>query len=178
MKKTVPLLIITFLLLSCGGKTSKKEKPGIIEKALPYDSVAQQSVIDTVQAIPKTIEPSINDDIKNILSNIDQYLISKAKLTPRITGEGFKDAIVTVKNTLQNITIQNAFLEVNILTRDNKETRTYFYTLENLEPGNIKSILIPKSSRGVKIRSHIVKITSDSLTKGETVMVGEHYIKN
>lgn len=178
MKRLSFLVIIIFFISSCGGKTTKKEKPVIIDKALPYDSAAQESVIDTIQAIPKTIDTSENNDIKKILSNIDRYLISKAKLTPRITGEGFSEATVTVKNILQHITIQNAFMEVNILTADDKEYRTDFYTLENIEPGSVKTIQIPESSRGVKIRSHIVKLTSDSLTKGETVMVGEHYIKN
>ncbi|MEO5946102.1 MAG: hypothetical protein ABIP79_04760 [Chitinophagaceae bacterium] len=178
MKRIPILAIATIFLLSCGDNTTKKEKPEVIDKALPYDSAVQESVIDTIQAIPKTIDTSINNDIKKILSNIDRYLISKAKLTPRITGDGFSEATVTVKNILQHITIQNAFMEVNILTADDKQYRTDFYTLENIEPGSVKIIQIPESSRGVKIRSHIIKLTSDSLTNGETMMVGQNYIKN
>ncbi len=160
MNRIPIIMLTTVLLLSCGGSdTNKEESDHFNNKVLPDSTIEQLGSAE-------------------ILSQIDRYLVSKAQLTPSTTGDGFREAIVTVKNKLQNITIQDAFLEVNILTADNKEYRTDFYTLENIEPGSVKTIKIPESSRGVKIRSHIVKLTSDSLTNGETVMVGEHYIKN
>lgn len=182
MKKAVIIGILSIIFLSCGGSDSAKdESDPFNNKVVPPDSLVQLPVEDKVPANTSKSDAassSFSDNSKEILSHIDRYLVSSTEFSLLAAGEGFNEAIVTLKNTLSDITIQKAFLEVSILTADDKEYRTDYYTLQNIEPGDIKSVKVSKSSRGVKITSHIVKLKSDILTNGEMILVGEHYTNN
>jgi len=107
----------------------------------------------------------------DILANIDQYIVSTPNI-PNPGNTGITNASVTVKNTLPDITIQKAIIEVSILTADGAEFRTDYYILQNIEPNEVETIKIPNAARGNSIVSHVVKIKSQELTNGEMITVG------
>ncbi len=113
-------------------------------------------------------KPSKDD----ILANIDLYLVSTATIPTQTSEGGIQNATVSVKNTLTDVTIQKAIVEVSILTTEGAEFRTDYYVLQNVEPGETEMIKIPKASRGNSIVSHIVKLKSQELTNGEMILVG------
>lgn len=175
------LFIFPFVLtiiLSCGSNGRNDEKNSI-EKS---DSLGTTRKLDNninnenpIQSMPvgETIITKANPN--EILTHIDNYLVSKVSYTKDSLSGGIKNGILTVKNTLPDVVFQKALVEVSIITESNQEYRTDYYTLQNIEPGDIKSIKIPESSRGVKVISHIVKVKSEKLTNGEMILVGDKY---
>jgi hypothetical protein len=139
------------------------------------DSASLQDNTKIKSAKPGPIVPAKNKS-NEILANIDKYLVSKPDYpTPQASG-GIINGKVTVENTLPDITFQKAIVEVSILLEDGKEYRTDYYILQNIEPGDIKTVQIPKTTRGTKVTSHIVKLKSDQLTNGEMVVVGSKLV--
>lgn len=178
MKNSLMIILSVLLITSCGqseADSSKSEKINIDTIDIVNISSGVDSTI--ISKTPELTKPDINDDKKNrsgeILSNIDNYLLSKAQFTPPVTGEGITDAIVTLENTLPDITIQKILLEVSILTATNVKYRTDYYTLQNIEPGDIKRVKVPNSKLGTSIKSRVVKLKSDVLTNGEMILVAK-----
>lgn len=110
-----------------------------------------------------------------ILANIDQHLVSKVSFSEPPVGGGINNGIVTIRNTLPDITFQKVIVEVSILTEANEEYRTDYYTFQNVEPGESKSAKMPKTTRGIKAVSHVVKLKSNELTNGEMILVGNKF---
>lgn len=110
-----------------------------------------------------------------ILANIDQYLLSKVSFSEPPVGGGIINGIVTIRNTLPDVTFQKVIVEVSILTEANQEYRTDYYSFQNVEPGDSKSAKIPKTTRGIKAVSHVVKLKSNELTNGEMILVGNKF---
>lgn len=110
-----------------------------------------------------------------ILANIDQHLLSKVSFSEQSVGGGINNGIVTIRNTLPDVTFQKVIVEVSILTETNEEYRTDYYTFQNVEPGDSKSAKMPKTSRGIKAVSHVVKLKSNELTNGEMILVGNKF---
>ena len=121
--------------------------------------------------IARSVEPDRpagNHDKNKILANIDQYLVSTAAYPDPGT--------VTIKNTLPNITVQKAIIEVKILNASGAEARLDYYIVTNIEPGDSKTVKIASAAAGVSASCHVVKLNSNELTGGETIIVGSKYI--
>jgi|SRR5688572_30530218 len=168
MKRCIPIIIVLGLLVSCNN--NKDSKTDIA------DSVTTPK-IDTTVAAPANPAPAKKEaeprspapgNGKNeILANIDQYLISKPSIS---------EAALVVENTLKDATIIKAYAEVNIIDAAGKNLRTDFLILENIAPNDSKSVRIPDVTNAARITSHIIRLKSDELTDGETIMVGSRYV--
>lgn len=167
----IPVVIISSILVSCGGAETKADpaapdaynKEGMVDDKIPEAKSELASKTDSTSIIP---------DNNEILSRIDKYLVTTPVYTVPVTGSSISNATVTVKNTLNNITFQKAIVEVNVLDADGKLLRNDFYTIQNIEPGDVETIKIPNTSKAASINCHIVKVKSNTLTNGEMIMVG------
>ena len=113
MKNSLIIILSILLITSCGqseADISSSEKTNI--DTIDIVNLSSGADSNIVGKTPESTIPDIKDDKKNrsgeILSNIDNYLISKAQYTPPVTGGGITDAIVTFENTLPDITIQKS----------------------------------------------------------------------
>ena len=179
---SIPITVLLLILVSCKGSDKKTNQVTTTDTVTPVDTAhaSEQTKPDekaadnstTESARPSAIVPNPKKS-NDILANIDQYLVSTPEYTsPSTVDRGIVNGKVAVKNTLPDISFQKVIVEVSILLSDGKEYRTDYYILQNLEPGDTKSVPIPKTSRGNTVTSHIVKLKSDELTKGEMVVVG------
>jgi len=172
MKKILELspILLVLLIASCRGCSDKKEIPADNkDKNVQTDTVhidnTKRPAEDTITNKTPAAKPDNNINSSNeILANIDQYLISKVT-----------NGVLTVQNTLKDVTIQKAIAEVTVQAADGSEIGNYFPVLQNIEPGDIETVKIPANTRASKIICHIVKLKSDQLTNGEMKMVGTHF---
>jgi hypothetical protein len=171
-------IAIIYIIYGCGGAETKVSPPD----KKPTDTQEQvdntrrpveEKIPEKVPAAPSAKTGGKNDEI---LANIDQHLVSKASFNPPPASGGISNATVTVQNTLTDITIQKAILEVSILMADGAEFRTDYYVLQNIEPGDVETVKIPNAARGNSIVSHVVKLKSDQLTNGEMILVGARFV--
>ena len=181
MKKInlLAFLILAIGIASCGDASTKADvSDTVIKKNLPgSDSGSnQQAQPDPPVAAPPNDSNIVNSKNESgILANIDKWLVSKTTYAEPGPAGGIVNGSVTVENTLPNTSFQKAMIEVNILLADGKVYRTDYYTVINLDPAVIKTVKIPPSTRGSSIVSHIIKVKSAELTKGEWILVGSHY---
>ena len=192
MKKIYSFFVIVVLLtiISCGNNDAVKADQSL-ESNLP-DSVQSKNA----EPAPDVMRPAVsesetkatkekivtrsadipgNKEPHDILINIDKYLVSKPDFSTPPASD-ITDGRVTVQNTLPDITFQKAILEVNVSLGDGQQNRINYYILPNIEPGDIKSVSILKVPKGSAVSTHIVKIKSEQITKGETVPVGTKYV--
>lgn len=177
MKRIYLFLLLTasFFMFSCGDAENKVDKDNSVDSV----NVSDKKNPDTNSAPSGTTRGlDIGNEPDDILSNIDNHLVSKATFTSAGAAGGITNGAVTVENTLPDATIQKAFVEVSILFADGKEYRTDYYTVQNIEPGGKKTVKIPNTTRGNSIVCHIVKLKSMELTKGEMILVGSRYVPN
>lgn len=173
--------LVCLIATSCGDAntrtetTDKNSVSNIQSDSTKWDSV--KTVQDDVKAKNSTSSGKIF--IKNlpskILADIDQYLVSKVSFSEPPPGGGINNGIVTLRNTLPDVTFQKVIVEVSILTEANEEYRTDYYIFQNVEPGDSKSAKMPKTTRGIKAVSHVVKLKSNELTHGEMILVGNKF---
>ena len=183
MRKILSILFIfsAFIQLnSCGNADNKKQTEketttdtnAIINNPAPESRPADEKPpAETGAGTTTSIIPPKNTK-DDILANIDQYLVSTATIPSPTPEGGFQNASVSIKNTLPDVTIQKAIVEVSILTAEGAEFRTDYYVLQNVEPGETEILKIPKAARGNSIVCHIVKLKSQELTNGEMILVG------
>lgn len=174
------MMLIIFsgaLIISCKGKSdNNKQKDNEGDKN--PDSVLNEpikNVQETIKndSVVSLIKTTSSDDI---LKHIDEYLVSKVTFQPMGSEGGINNGIITLQNTLPDVSFQKVLLEVSILTDNDQEYRTDYYTFMNIEPGETKMTKMPKSSRGTKVISRVVKLKSEELTKGELLLVGNKII--
>lgn len=186
MKKSIAFFTLFIPLLcliasSCGDANTKTETTDTSSvNNNQTDSVGRGSVTTVYDDINgKNSTASGNIVIKKlpneILANIDQHLVSKVSFSEPPVGGGINNGIVTIRNTLPDVTFQKVIVEVSILTEANEEYRTDYYTFQNVEPGDSKSAKMPKTTRGIKAVSHVVKLKSNELTNGEMILVGNKF---
>ena len=174
MKKIpgISIIIASIVFTSCRSKDTKTDVPDTIQKKL-VDTVSakvQPEEKTTKSSTARSIEPNRspgNHDKNKILANIDQYLVSTAVYPDPGT--------VVIKNTLPDVTVQKAIIEVIILNANGTEARLDYYIVNNIDPGDSKTIKIAAAASGVSASSHVVKLKSNELTGGETIMVGKKY---
>ena len=166
MKRCIPIIIVSSLLVSCNN--NKDSQTDIA------DSVTTIKVDTPATAPPepakKEAEPRAAAPVNGrneILANIDQYLISKPSIS---------NAALVVENTLKDATIIKAYAEVTTIDAAGKELRKDFLILENIAPNDSKSVRIPDVTNAAKITSQIIRLKSNELTDGETIMVGSRYV--
>lgn len=190
MKHLIPFIISTaFFVSSCGNAGTKADPSEIV--------IETKSNTDTAATItaPKVSEENIKDnaaaksgqarglvnpmnETNDILANIDKHLVSTTEFTPLPAG-GFTNCIIKVTNTIPDATIQKASVEVSILKEDGSLLKTDYYTVINIESaGGMKVVKVPNSNQGAKIVTHIVKVKSNELTKGEFVLTGSNFSAN
>ncbi len=166
------------LFISCGNNERKTDDADVVKSADSNTRTETTTTNTTTgtgnaatepppikKAAPRAVDSGTNDK-HAILANIDQYLISKPSIS---------NATLTVENTLADATIVKAYAEVSVLDASDKILRTSFLIFENIQPGDSKSVKIPDVSSGAKIVSQIVRLKSDQLTNGETILVGSRY---
>lgn len=166
--------ITLVILASCRGGENKadREADTYNKERSSGDKIPGPGVSSSPVAEPEdstTIMPGNNE----ILARIDRYLVSKPEFTAE--GDGIKNIIVIVRNSLTNITFQKAIIEVSLLSADGKVLRNDFYPIQNIEPGDVETIKIPGFSKASAVVSHVVKLKSNALTNGEMVLVGTHF---
>jgi hypothetical protein len=165
------------LHISCQNNSGKNENDPHTYNHL---SDTGKGIVDAVAIKPPNdksatkgivLENKINT-LNDILANIDEYLVSNVNFqTPGITN-----GILHLHNKLPDVSFQKIIVEVSILIEKDEEYRTDYFTFLNVEPGETKMTKIPKSTRGIKVKSHVVKLKSEELTKGEMVMVGDKFV--
>ncbi len=176
MNKVIFICFVVFLH-ACGNAERKTDTDKPVDKS----TADTQLVIPDIQ--PETSVPvkpgkaPVKNGPDDVLANIDQYLVSTPSFNPSAANaEGIRGCTVSVHNKLNTASFQKAILEVSILLADGNEYRTDYYTVINIESGQQKLIKIPNTTRGVKVITHIVRVTSNELTKGEAVVVGTRYV--
>jgi len=130
----------------------------------------------TIDRSSKTSAPEKPSNDPGVLKNIDKFLVSTPTFS--VTAGGISNGTITVKNTFPSATIQKAFLEVTYLKADNSQIRSDYFTVINLDPGESKLVAIPNVPEATKIIAHIVKVKSNELTNGESVITGARYSGN
>jgi len=175
------LLLISLLVIiaGCNGIATKAETdevPNEKNETSKLNTDLNSNNKSSSVNLPNSTSLQPTTDPKTILANIDQFLVSRS-IIPETTlnTEGISGAMVTIQNLL-NSSFQKIIVEVSILLADNKEYRTDYYTLYNIEPASTKTIKIPNTSRGVKIVSHIIKVKSNELTNGEWILTGNRFV--
>ena len=181
MKKLI-LFAVTAVFITACNNSSDKTSGNLTETdtshakpaAVP-DSVSSGIKKPAAQPAAETRGVSLNNDDESavILTHIDEYLVPKANVPE---GKGVKNATVTLQNTLTHITFQRAFVEVKIFDSEDMEIRTDYLTFQNIEPGDIKTRKIPDTPRGSTVQVKVVKLKCDSLTHGQSILVGEKYV--
>jgi len=185
MKKSIVFILLIpllfFIASSCGNADTKTEiTDNNTVNGNQTDSTGRGSVTTVHDDVnEKNSTASGNIVVKKmpneILANIDQHLVSKVSFSEPPVGGGINNGIVTIRNTLPDVTFQKVIVEVSILTEANEEYRTDYYTFQNVEPGESKSAKMPKTTRGIKAVSHVVKLKSSELTNGEMILVGNKF---
>jgi len=184
MKKCFAFLIfipVLILIASCGDANTKTETTdtnNVMNNQT--DSTGRSSVTnvhDEVNEKKSTASGNIvvREMPNEILANIDQHLVSKVSFSEPPVGGGINNGIVTIRNTLPDVTFQKVIVEVSILTESNEEYRADYYTFQNVEPGDSKSAKMPKTTRGIKAICHVIKVKSNELTNGEMILVGDKF---
>jgi hypothetical protein len=140
--------------------------PSVPNSEAPEEKPSTNTTTSRDAALPKK-DPGV-------LAKIDQYLVSVPKFTTTPTG-GITQASITLTNKLSTASFQKAILEVTILKADNSVVSSNYYNVVNIEPGDSKQVNIPDSPQGSKIVVHVVKVRSNELTNGESVVTGVHY---
>jgi len=174
------LVTIFIIIASCGGSDNKTDTPDTVKTNQPDSLNPASTTIIPDDVHEKSAAGSstiiVPQKIPNeILANIDQHLVSKVSFSEPPVNGGINNGIVTIRNTLPDVTFQKVIVEVSILTESNEEYRTDYYTFQNVEPGDSKSAKIPKTTRGIKVVSHVVKLKSNELTNGEMILVGDKF---
>jgi hypothetical protein len=177
MKHSRHIIIVTTLALfiSCGTNKRKTDDQDALKDTTTTNTTTTTTGTTSAATEPQPVQKesgarsadSGTNDKHAILANIDQHLISKPDIS---------NATLTVENTLKDATIIKAYAEVSVLDANDKTLRTSYLILENIQPGDSKAVKIPDVSGGAKITSHIVRLKSDQLTDGETILVGSRYI--
>lgn len=166
------IIIVLLLGYSISCSNNKKDETVPSEKidssaAEGTGNAAAESTSTKKGSRPKSRSvDSGNNDRNAILANIDQYLVSKPDIS---------NATLTVQNTLKDATIIKAYAEVTTVDAAGKSLRTDFLILEHIEPGESKSVRMPDVTNAVKATSNIIRLKSDELTNGETILVGSRY---
>jgi len=166
------------MLVSCSGAETKADSDETVKNEPAPERTAEKKIADGKPAaapVPKPDSTALEPGANEILSKIDKYLVSTPVYAAPSAGSGILKAIITVKNTLKDITFQKAIVEVTILTADGKELRNDYYPIQNIEPGDVETIKLPDTPKGASLVSHIVKVKSNQLTNGEMVLVGAHF---
>jgi len=166
------MIIAAMVFTSCRSKDTKTDVPDTLQKkSADTVSVTVQPEEKPKPGTARSIEPnrsSGNHDKNKILANIDQYLVSTAAYPDPGT--------VVIKNTMPDVTVQKAILEVKILNASGAEARLDYYIVNNIEPGDSKTVKIAGAAAGVSASCHVVKLNSNELTGGETIIVGSKYV--
>jgi hypothetical protein len=160
MKFIFTLLITAAILYSCQSTNENRQKVN--------DLTVENQKLKAEKAQKE--EQDRQKQISNILMNIDKYL----KTTPNYHVQGYGGIVngtVIIENSLSNVTFEKAIIETSVI-KDNGEvfTRDY-YTVENIEPGDVKTISLPNTTRGTSIKTKVVKIKSKELTQGRLELV-------
>ena len=175
------LLLISFLVIISGcneiaTKAETDEVPNEKNETSKLNTDLNSNNKSSSVTLPDSTSLQPTTDPNIILANIDQFLVSRS-IIPETTvnTEGIYGAMVTIQSSL-NFSFQKIIVEVSILLADDKEYRTDYYTLYNIEPASTKTIKIPNTSRGVKIVSHVIKVKSNELTNGEWILTGNRFV--
>jgi hypothetical protein len=178
------LTLIVLNLSSCGEADTRPDAASAVKEP-NTDTSKAESVEKIPAAVPPVNDISISTTVTSpasntdILTNIDNYLVSTHQFDPVANGkEGINNGSLTLENRLSGISIQKAYVEASIRLADGTEFRTDYYILQNIEPGESKMVRIPTSLRGTSIVSHVVKVKSEQLTGGELKLTGKRTATN
>ncbi|MBL0270951.1 MAG: hypothetical protein IPP99_20330 [Chitinophagaceae bacterium] len=177
MFKLPVIVLVIVVLASCNGAENKADGATNETTINKEEKSGSENIQQDLPPVPAAAAPEdsigASPDNNEILARIDQYLVSKPEF--QANGSGISNAVVTVKNTLTGTTFQKAIVEVNALSADGKIIRNDFYTIQNIEPGDLETIKIPAIPKAASLTSHVVKIKSNELTNGEMVLAGTHF---
>jgi len=172
MKKLFQFIIVTLVaitLFACNGAETKADNGTPEDKSemkgletVPEDKMPENQPAASAQ--PDTLASSTGGN--EILSKIDSYLVSKNDLAK---------AAVTITNTLSNISFQKAIVEITFLDANGKAIKSEYFTIQNIEPGDIETIKLAPPEKTVSLETHIVKVKSNALTNGQMVLAGTHF---
>jgi hypothetical protein len=177
------LTAITDSLTLLPAQTNQEEKNITVDSAtvLPVPKLSIRKTKNNAGSKPRPstrgVTRGISAEPEDILANIDTYLVSAAQYTTS-PSDGIVNCIVTVTNTLTDITFQKTMIEVIIKNQEGVDLKRNFYTLLSIEPGMSKVVKIPSIAKGSKAVTQVVKVKSIELTNGDWVLTGIHYISN
>ncbi|MBC7872915.1 MAG: hypothetical protein H7Y01_02905 [Ferruginibacter sp.] len=175
--------IVSFILASCRNKDKKEDPPVTVTDTavtvmpdVPVEIKKDSPVVKTGQT--RGLDTNSSGSEKNeILANIDKHLVSASQYTASPSG-GITNGTVSITNTLPDATFQKVMVEVKIRKENGDEFKTDYYTVVNIEPGGVKVVKLPNTSQGATIITHIIKVKSTELTKGEFILSGIHFVPN
>lgn len=177
----IHIIIITAAcgIISCGSAATKADQEESSKKEVdqPGDTGTAVMQPDTHQlrsdapgAVSTRSAPTGENEI---IAHIDRYLVSTASFDPA-PSPGIHNGILKLENTLRDISFQKVWVQANVLSDKNEVLRSDFYSFSNLEPGETDSQRLPEYSQGVKIEAFVIKVKSEQLTNGETLVVGKN----
>ncbi|HEV7782499.1 MAG TPA: hypothetical protein VGO58_14595 [Chitinophagaceae bacterium] len=171
MKQLIVLLTV-IILASCRGGENKAGQSG--EELAPTpktDTIATPKQPDKTPAQSGQSRGAETTEPSEILASIDKHLVSTAQFKA-VPGGGITDCLVTVTNTLPDVSFQKALVEVTIKKADGALVKTDYYTVVNIDPGMSKTIKVPNNNQGSSVTTAVVKVKSTELTNGEFVLAG------
>jgi hypothetical protein len=174
--KYITFLLFAVSIMSCNNSQTASAKQAIADSAKrAQDSIAniikiQQDEIKKLKDEKELDEQlKIEEEKQKILSNINEYLVTKPDYPDPGLG-GIVNGKVHVKNNLK-VTIQKATILVQVILDNGSVYSNEFYTIENIERGEVKTIDIPNTTRGTSVKSKVVKVKSQELTNGMLIDV-------
>ena len=165
------LIFATVVLFACRGGETKADPETKDKEVNTEERIKDNPPSAAAASVPDSLGSTTPSN--EILARIDQHLVSTPVFTAQATGD-IVNVSVTIKNTLKDITFQKAIVEVTVAGADGKALKTDYFTIQNIEPGDLETIKLP-NSKGISIVSHIVKVKSNQLTHGEMVLTGTHF---
>lgn len=164
--KILIIIAFTISIAGCGSQDTVTVPKEVIEqKENELQEAKEQLDKERAERLKQENESTRLD----VLNRITDYLPIKESFPDPGTG-GINNGTVIVQNLLENVTFQKVVIEVNIILANGNIYKSNYFTLKNLQPGDVETLNIPNSgNRGIDVNTTLIRIQSNELTKGEII---------
>ncbi|RTL57464.1 MAG: hypothetical protein EKK37_15610 [Sphingobacteriales bacterium] len=178
MKK---IMIAFFLfILGCNNdeikKAEQKQKDSVkqvlLQQQKEIEKLKQEKITKDQEEKVQKEQAEIEGRKKEILNNINNYLFVKPEYPDPGFG-GITNCKIHVQNRTPDVNFQKAIIQVQIILDNGNIYSNEFYPVENLEPGDLRTIDIPNTTRGTSVKAMVIKIKSSELTNDQLVDVNK-----
>lgn len=159
--KTRTTIVIALALIATGAAGF------IISNAVKKENATAAAKIHNETSTPLAAEPAAVapvDERINIRANWMDYIAitgTSAKETPYATSGGFDHQWIQVSNKT-DYSLDRVNVEM-VYTLRNGSTQSQFVKVENMKPGETRTVNVPDWNRGMRMDARIVGVLSESL---------------